>query len=90
MAYRIKITPAAARQFRKLPSDQKERIRTRIDRLGDETRPNGREKIAGADSLWRVRVGDSRIVYEIRDDVLVVVVVLIGNRRDVYDAHRNL
>ena len=90
MAYRIELTPAAARQFKKLPTDQKERIRRRIDRLGDEPRPNGCAKIAGADTLWRVRVGDYRIVYEVRDDVLIVVVVLIGNRRDVYDALRNL
>jgi mRNA interferase RelE/StbE len=90
MTYRIELTPAAVRQFRKLPPDRKERIRRRIDRLGDEPRPNGCEKIVGSDTLWRVRVGDYRIVYEVRDDVLVVVVVLIGNRRDVYDAIRNL
>lgn len=90
MTHRIELTPAAARQFRNLPLDQKERVRRRIDRLGDEPRPIGCEKIAGVETLWRVRVGDFRIVYEVRDDVLVVVAVLIGNRRDVYDALRNL
>ncbi len=84
------LTPAAVRQYRKIPPDQKERVRRRIDLLSNEPRPSGCEKIAGADSLWRVRVGDYRIVYDIRDEVLVVVVVLIGNRRDVYDALRNL
>jgi mRNA interferase RelE/StbE len=90
MAYRIDLTPAAARQFRKLPPNQKERIRSRIDRLGADPRPSGCEKIAGANSLFRIRVGDYRIIYEVQDDVLVVIVVLIGNRRDVYDALRNL
>ena len=84
------MTPSAARQFRKLPPDEKDRVRRRIDRLGNDPRPAGCEKIVGADSLWRVRVGDYRIVYEVHDDVLVVIVVLIGNRRDVYDALRNL
>jgi mRNA interferase RelE/StbE len=88
--YRIDLTPAAARQFRMLPPDQKDRIRRRIDQLGSDPRPSGCEKIAGAASLWRVRIGDYRIVYEVRDDRLVVIVVLIGNRRDIYDALRNL
>ena len=47
-------------------------------------RPSGVKKLKGSPELWRVRVGDYRIVYSIADDILVVLVVKIGNRRDVY------
>jgi mRNA interferase RelE/StbE len=55
-----------------------------MEALGFDPRPRGCKKLHGEDSFYRVRAGDFRIIYAVRDDVLVVLVVKIGNRRDVY------
>lgn len=68
----------------RLPDDLHERIVRKLTALEENPRPFGVEKLSGADDLYRVRVGDWRIVYAIRDRELVVVVVRVGNRRDVY------
>jgi mRNA interferase RelE/StbE len=60
------------------------RIGARIDSLSKNPRPSGSEKLQGADGLYRVRQGDYRIIYTIKDATLVVVVITIGNRREVY------
>jgi mRNA interferase RelE/StbE len=52
--------------------------------LASDPRPPGCEKLAGMESLYRIRVGDYRIVYQIQDEVLLVLVVKIGHRREVY------
>jgi mRNA interferase RelE/StbE len=58
-------------------------ISARISELADEPRPPGAEKLEGYD-YWRVRSGDYRIVYSIEDEVLTVVIVRVGHRREVY------
>lgn len=55
-----------------------------IDKLAENPRPRGCKKLAGRYDLYRIRVGRYRVVYAIRDEVLVVVIVAIGHRRDVY------
>lgn len=85
--YRIEFTPAADRDFRSLPQDAQRRLRPKIDALAGNPRPRGVEALAGGRDLHRIRVGHYRIVYQIRDEVLVVVLVRIRHRRDVY---RNL
>ena len=59
-------------------------IGARIDALRSEPRPDGSQKLKGMDGLYRIRSGDYRIVYVIRDDRLLVLVVRIGDRKDVY------
>lgn len=81
--YRIEFAPRAARQFRKLPSNVQQRLRPAIDKLAENPRPPGSERIQGQD-LYRVRVGDYRVVYEVRDQVLVVLITKVGHRREVY------
>jgi mRNA interferase RelE/StbE len=88
--YTISLTPQAGRQFKKLPRMEQARIRDCIDGLAINPRPHGCEKLQGRDALYRVRVGDFRVIYEIRDAVLVVVVVLLGHRRDIYRELRDL
>jgi mRNA interferase RelE/StbE len=61
-----------------------QRLRRAIDSLADSPRPSGCVKLSGSADLYRLRVGDYRIIYQIRDAVLVVLVVEIGHRRDVY------
>ena len=84
MAYRIEFAPSAARQFTKLPRDTQDRVAAKVDSLAANPRQHGIEKLAGAAGLYRVRVGDFRIVYEIHDKRLVVLVVKIADRKDVY------
>jgi len=57
---------------------------TRIEALSDDPSPQGVAKLEGAETLYRLRVGDYRIVYEIRDKELLVLVVKVGHRKDVY------
>lgn len=83
MAYRVDLTRQAARSYAGFPRDVRERIAEVLDRLEQDPRGHGVKKLTGAE-LYRVRTGDYRVVFEIDDDALVVVVVRIGNRRDVY------
>jgi mRNA interferase RelE/StbE len=82
--YALQFRPAALRQLRKVPKDALRRIRMATEDLRDEPRPEGAAKLAGTHDLWRIRVGDYRVVYTIADDVLVVTVVRVGHRREVY------
>ncbi len=84
MAYAVKLSPAARRALRKLPEAVQDQVQPVIDALSDEPRPSGVVKLSGADDLYRVRSGDYRIVYEIQDDVLLVLVVQVGDRKEVY------
>ncbi|MGH8824530.1 MAG: type II toxin-antitoxin system RelE family toxin [Jiangellaceae bacterium] len=84
MTYRIDLAPAAVRQLRKLDPPARRRIQAAIELLSAEPRPAVAKKLVGGEGEWRVRTGDYRIVYEIHDKVLVVLVVSIGDRRDIY------
>ena len=82
--YELQFRPAAVRQVRKLPKDVLGRLRTAIEALRDQPRPPGAMKLAGTDDLWRIRIGDFRVVYAIADQALIVTVIRIANRREVY------
>lgn len=84
MTYRIDFGPAAARQLRKLDPPARRRVQAAVELLADEPRPVGAKKLVGGGGEWRVRTGDYRVVYEIHDQVLVVLVVAVGHRRDIY------
>lgn len=85
MSYRIEVAPAAVRQLRKLDRGAQRRVQAAIELLAGEPRPNGAKKLAGGDGEWRVRTGDYRVVYQIHDNVLLVLVVAVGHRRDIYE-----
>ncbi|MGH3459162.1 type II toxin-antitoxin system RelE family toxin [Aeromicrobium sp.] len=82
--YRIELRPAAARALRKLDPQVRNRIQGAIALLAQDPRPPGARALQGRPGL-RVRVGDYRIIYTVDNDVLLVVVVRLGHRRDVYD-----
>jgi mRNA interferase RelE/StbE len=82
--HRIRFAPAALRQFRKLPAAVQRRLSPHIDALANDPRPHGVVKLSGLSDIYRVRVGEYRIIYEIQDVGLVILVLKIGNRRDVY------
>ena len=83
--YQIQVTRAAHRDLRKLPRDVLERIDEQIRALRDDPRPHGSKKLRHEDSIYRIRVGDYRIIYQIHDGELVVIIVRVRHRREVYD-----
>jgi mRNA interferase RelE/StbE len=85
MTYRVEVAAAAVRQLRKLGRPAQRRVQAAIELLAAEPRPSGANKLVGGDGEWRVRTGDYRIVYEIHDNVLLVLVVTLGHRREIYD-----
>ncbi len=82
--YASYLKPSADRRLARLPRDVQRRIVAAVDGLADDPRPAGMVKIAGDDNLWRIRVGDYRVVYEIHDDRLMVLVIRVAYRKDVY------
>ena len=84
MADQIEFSRQADRQFRNFSSQIQQRLRPKIDSLATRPRPHGSEKLSGVEQLCRIRVGDYRIVYAIEDDRLLILVVKVGHRRDVY------
>ena len=82
---RIELRPWAARSLGKLDPQVRRRIQGAIALLAQDPRPPGARSLHGRPGL-RVGVGDYRIIYTVQDDVLLVVVVRLGHRRDVYDA----
>ena len=82
-SYNVVITKSAAKELETVPTKDRHRIVERIWALAENPRPVGCEKLSGEDK-YRVRQGNYRILYEIVDADLIVTVVRIGNRRDVY------
>ncbi len=84
MIYEVKFTKGARKMFKKLSQELQDRIQTKIDDLAIEPRPNGVKKLKGEENSYRIRVGDYRVIYDIFDDVLLVSVVEVGHRSEVY------
>lgn len=84
MAHTVEFTGRAARDLKAIARADQVRIARRIDALADNPRPYGVHKLDGEKGLYRIRVGDFRIIYMIEGRRLVVVIIWIGNRRDVY------
>lgn len=84
MSYSVELTPAAGRQLKKLPKAAQRRIAPRLANLANDPRPSGVKKLAAAECLYRLRVGDCRAVYRIEDQRLLVLVVKIGDRQAIY------
>ncbi len=87
MAYQVLLTAHARRELNRFPRKVQGRIVAKISSLADHPRPAQAKRLTASGHLWRVRSGDYRIVYQIEDEALIVVVVRIGHRREVY---RNL
>ena len=84
MSYRVEITSQAEKTLRKLDKASQRRIAARIDELAENHRPSDCKKLADQDDLWRIRVGNFRIVYQVLDRKLLVLVIRIGDRKDIY------
>ena len=85
MTYEVRLAPAAVRQLRTLDPPGRRWVQAAIDLLAEEPRPPGARQLVGGAGEWRVRTGDFRIIYDIRDGELLVLVIKVGHRRDVYE-----
>lgn len=84
MPYTVLLAPPAERQLKTfIPATQK-RIVKRLKTLQGNPRPHGVKKLTGEDDLYRIREGDYRIIYTIRDRELIVLVLKIADRKEVY------
>jgi mRNA interferase RelE/StbE len=84
LTHRVELTSPAARQLRRLDPQARRRLVTAMNLLAAEPRPPGAKDLVGGQGELRVRTGDYRIVYEVRDGVLLVLVLAVGHRREVY------
>lgn len=83
-SYRIEYAKGVDKDLRKIPTKTADRIAGAIDKLALEPRPPGSVKLVGFDIEYRIRVGDYRVIYQIHDSVLIVLVIEIGHRKDIY------
>jgi len=84
VVYTIQYKPAASRQIAKLNKSIQARLKPKIKALANNPRPHGAKKLQGYENRYRIRVADYRIIYEIWDNALVVVVTEVGHRSSVY------
>lgn len=83
-SYHVEIARSAAKELRGIDRNWIPRIVAAIEALGSDPRPPGCKKLVGSDHTFRLRIGDYRVVYDIQDDKLIILVVRIRHRRDVY------
>ncbi len=82
--YRIEVSATADRQIRKLPRADQVRVIRVIRALSTDPRPPGCRKLSGYDDVFRVRIGRYRVLYSIEDRRLVIIVLKVGDRKDIY------
>jgi mRNA interferase RelE/StbE len=82
--YRIEVSATAERQLKKIRPEDKVRILRSISLLASEPRPGGCRKMSGYDNIYRIRVGNYRVIYEIDGKRIIIVILKIGHRREVY------
>ncbi|MFN3852537.1 MAG: type II toxin-antitoxin system RelE family toxin [Spirosomataceae bacterium] len=85
MKYQVRIEQTAEKQLSKLPKSELERLKVAVLSLADNPRPFGYKKLKGRSNAYRVRVGNYRIIYEINDGILLVLVIAIGHRKEIYE-----
>jgi mRNA interferase RelE/StbE len=83
-SYRIEVSATAERQIRKLPRADQLRVIRLIQALSTDPRPPGCRKLSGHGDVFRVRTGRYRVLYSIEDRRLVIIVLKVGDRKDVY------
>ncbi len=84
MTYTILFKPSAKKAFDRLPLDVRRRIASKINGLAQNPFPPGIVKLAGEESAYRIRIGDYRVIYDVLKEKVVVLVLRIGHRGEVY------
>ncbi|MFZ4727370.1 MAG: type II toxin-antitoxin system RelE family toxin [Pseudanabaena sp.] len=84
MSYQIVIPKPAQKQLDNISKIERDRLLTALRSLSNDPRPNGVKKLKGYENTYRVRVGDYRIIYEIKDRELIVLLLSVSHRKDAY------
>ena len=84
MGYSVELRPSALKALRHIAPSNRARISKAIEALAENSYPAGSKKLADEDGFWRIRAGDYRVIYTVIQKRLVVTVVRIGHRREVY------
>ncbi len=84
MKYRIEVKRSAAKALKKISKPDQKRISKKIDNLAENLPNPDTTKMKGNNPFHKIRVGDYRIVYEIQDDILLILIIKIGHRKDIY------
>jgi mRNA interferase RelE/StbE len=87
LSYRIAVKRSAAKALEKIPNPDRKRIIEKIDSLAENLPNREITKLKGNNPFHKVRTGDYRIIYEVQEEVLVILIVKVGHRKDIY---RNL
>jgi mRNA interferase RelE/StbE len=82
--YTVQYSRAAAEDFESLPAETQERVAVAVDGLKENPRPPGCKKLTGSKNKYRIRVGQYRVIYEIYDKEILVLIVRIAHRKDAY------
>lgn len=88
MTYKVQIAAGALREIKALPMDARKAVGAAIEKLAGNSRPTGIKKIADIPDCYRVRSGDYRIVYTVRDNILTISIITVGHRAEVYKGLR--
>jgi len=83
LIYTVEILRSAQKQLSKIGQQQQKRIIESVHNLAENPRPQGSKKLSGRPA-WRIRIGSYRLIYEIHDEKLIVLVIAIGHRREIY------
>lgn len=83
-SYEIRWKRSAIKELKRLPSHVVKRILVSVEALAQEPRPQGTRKLVGSENSYRIRVGEYRVVYTVLDNALVIEIVRVGHRSDVY------
>ncbi len=84
MSYRVDLRPTVLKKLKSIPKNEAKKISKKIDSLEKNPKPYGYKKIKGGENLYRVRAGDYRILYEVHDNALTILVIRIGHRKEIY------
>ena len=85
MTYEVVLSPSATRQLRKFDPEVRRRIQAVLELLAENPQPPASTRLVGGAGEWRVRTGDYRVIYEIHEGRLLVLVLRMGHRREVYE-----
>jgi mRNA interferase RelE/StbE len=83
-SYRIEWKHSATKELKRLPRDVIHRVIVAVEQLAKEPRPSGAKKLVTAEHTYRIRIGDYRIIYSIFESALVVEIIRVKHRKDVY------
>jgi mRNA interferase RelE/StbE len=80
----VRFAPSALKELENLPNSVVARIRAVVGELAREPRPRGCKKLQGEEDTYRIRVGDYRVIYEVHDDQVIVLIIRVRHRKDAY------